>query len=96
MLRKARRRSREKGMECNITRDDITIPDFCPVLGIPLARTAVKVSHGSPSLDRIDNSKGYVRGNVRVISYRANILKSNATVDELERVLGDLKFSQGR
>lgn len=46
---------------------------------------------GSPSLDRIDSSKGYVKGNVRVISARANMLKNNATVEELTLVLKDLK-----
>jgi hypothetical protein len=40
----------------------------------------------SPSLDRIDNSKGYVKGNVAVISFRANTLKNNATADELRAI----------
>jgi hypothetical protein len=45
----------------------------------------------SPSLDRIDPSKGYVKGNVRVISARANLLKNDATVGELTLVLEDLR-----
>lgn len=44
----------------------------------------------SPSLDRLDSSKGYVKGNVRVISKRANQLKNNATVEEMRMVLADL------
>jgi hypothetical protein len=47
-----------------------------------------------PSLDRIDNNKGHVKGNVRMISYRANVLKSDATVEELTLVLADLKRIQ--
>jgi hypothetical protein len=37
----------------------------------------------SPSLDRIDNNKGYIKGNVEVISWKANIMKSNASPEEL-------------
>ena len=54
----------------------------------------------SPSVDRIDPTKGYVRGNVRVISYLANRMKSNATVDQLVRfsawVMEDIYGCQGR
>ena len=78
----AKSRATEKGREFNIELSDIVIPDFCPVLGVPMDR---------PSLDRIDSSKGYVKGNVRVISHRANMLKNNATIEELELVLKDLK-----
>ena len=45
-----------------------------------------------PSLDRIDGAKGYVKGNVRVISHRANMLKNDATIEELELVLKDLRM----
>jgi hypothetical protein len=50
-----------------------------------------KFSHSSYSLDRIDSDKGYVKGNVQVISYRANMLKSNASIEELEKVLNWMK-----
>lgn len=78
----------------DLERSDIIVPKFCPVLGIELIRRA---GYGrgyhddSPSLDRIKPSLGYVKGNVRVISARANLLKNNATVDELSKVLEDLK-----
>lgn len=44
------------------------------------------------SLDRIDNSKGYVRGNVMVISLRANAIKNNATAEELTAVAAYAAF----
>lgn len=82
----AKSRAAANGREFNIELSDICIPDQCPVLGIPMAR---------PSIDRIDNNKGYVKGNVRVISYRANVLKNNATVEEIRLVLADLERTSG-
>lgn len=93
MLYKARLRAKARGLPCTITRSDIPIPNFCPVLGIPIAKTYGRVSPGTPSIDRFDSSKGYVPGNVRVISYRANTLKNNGTIDELRAVLAYLEQS---
>jgi hypothetical protein len=68
--------------------EDIVIPLHCPVLGLPLYRNSGGAAQGpnSPSLDRIDPSLGYVQGNVKVISSRANAIKSNASPEELLRV----------
>ena len=41
----------------------------------------------APSLDRIDSSKGYIVGNISVISLRANMLKNNATLNELKMIV---------
>lgn len=81
-------RSRGK-YEVAITEDDIVIPEFCPVLGIRLERAVGSRTAGpaSPSLDRIDNTKGYVKGNVVVVSYRVNHLKNSATVEEMEKIV---------
>ncbi len=62
---------------------DIDIPERCPILGIPLARGTQKQNDRSPSIDRIDNTKGYVPGNVQVISLKANRMKNDATDTEL-------------
>lgn len=85
MLDRCRGRAKTRGLECTITRDDIVIPERCPILGIPLQRNKGKgvASANSPSVDRIDSSRGYVPGNVWVISYKANAMKNNATPDEL-------------
>jgi hypothetical protein len=90
LLDHARQRAKRKGLEFSLRRVHIVIPPVCPVLGIPISKINGVTHHGSPSIDRIDNAKGYVPGNVRVISYRANSLKSNATPDEIRLVYMDI------
>lgn len=86
LLSKARQRSRKFDLPFNITKDDIKIPDFCPVLGIPLYRTNAVSGDNSPTIDRIVPGLGYVKGNILVVSNRANRIKSNALMWELDRV----------
>ncbi len=84
----ARYRAKKSGIPFDITVDDITWPTHCPVLGLELDYVNSKrAQDNAATLDRIDNSKGYVKGNVYVISWRANALKTDATVDELQRVI---------
>lgn len=90
-LNQMRRRAYSKGIGYDMTRDDLTIPTMCPILNIPLIRTEGTRSDSSPSYDRIDNTKGYTKDNVRVISWRANRLKSDATIEELESILDYMK-----
>lgn len=84
------------GIEFNITLDNILpLPDKCPVLDIPLTSYLGKGIRGfypdSVSLDRINPNKGYVKDNVKVISGRANRLKNNATIEELESIIKYMK-----
>ncbi len=92
MLCDARKRAKKHGREFNIEVEDIVIPDVCPLLNIPLDKEATKAggSPNSPSLDRKDATKGYVKGNVWVISHKANTLKSNATAEELKLLADNL------
>lgn len=83
----AKNRAKKRGIEFAIVVEDIVIPTMCPVLGIALYTNQGKAGPNSPSLDRIDNSKGYIPGNICVISYRANVLKGDASVDEMRRLL---------
>ena len=82
----AKRRARNKNLEFSIVLDDIIIPEYCPILNIKLQpnQDGTKTqSRSSPSLDRIDNTKGYTKENIQVISSQANIMKSNATKEDL-------------
>ena len=85
MLKHARERSKQKNLPFNIEEIDIIIPTICPVLGIPLKSGSGKgrMQPNSPSLDRIIPEKGYVRGNIVVMSSKANTMKSNATLEEI-------------
>jgi hypothetical protein len=82
MLSKAKNRASSRGIEFSITQNDIFIPEFCPYFGIPLFKGEGTHTENSPSIDRIDSSKGYIPGNVEVISRRANVIKNNGTADE--------------
>ena len=87
----AKERAAKLGRDFDIEIDDVVIPTHCPILGIPLERGKGVMHAGSPQLDRIDNSKGYVKGNVAVISQRANSIKQNASIEMLEAILKYMK-----
>lgn len=88
MLTTARNRAKTKGLPFDLTEDDIDIPVFCPVLGIKLERGVEGTgrSDASPSLDRIVPERGYVKGNVVVVSNRANRMKNDGSPEELRRL----------
>lgn len=77
-------RAKKRGIKFEIKKEDIIIPDICPALGISLERESRDRWYSGPSVDRIDNTKGYIPGNITVVSRRANILKKDATLDELK------------
>ena len=91
----AKSSARKKSIEFSIELSDIVIPKICPCLGIPIVTESIdkKATPNSPSIDRIDPSKGYVKGNVRVISWRANKIKSDASIEELEMIASYMRSS---
>ncbi len=84
LLLNAKERARRDGIPISIDVFDIVVPKICPLLQIPLFVGTRKSHDNSPSLDRIRPWFGYVKGNVRVISHRANSLKRDAQLHELE------------
>jgi len=91
MVNSARERAQMLGLPFNITVEDIDVPTICPVLGIQMMVGRYADRDSSPSLDRIIPELGYVRGNVAVISFRANRIKSDGDITELEKVLSWMK-----
>jgi len=86
------RRAKAKGLSHNITLEDIIIPDKCPVFETALLeRVGESIQHHQASLDRVNNHLGYVKGNVRVISLKANNMKSDHDVCELEECIEGLR-----
>jgi hypothetical protein len=83
----ARARAKREGLEFDLILSDVAIPDRCPVFGFPLVIGQGRPSKASPSLHRIDNSKGYTRGNVVVVSYKANTMKNDATLEQLRQLV---------
>lgn len=83
----ARARARSQGVPFEIETEDIIIPEVCPVLGIPIFVSEGKRTDNTPSLDKIKRELGYVKGNIAVISWRANRLKCDATLEEMRQIL---------
>lgn len=93
MIVNARSRAKKRGVEFTVAVSDVDWPTHCPILGVELhygPRAPVRCRLAT--LDRRDNSLGYVKGNVFVISHRANRIKSDATPAELEAVLAYSKL----
>jgi len=90
LRRTAQSRARKLGIKFNLRVEDIVIPKRCPILGMVLDTTGGRKPN-AVSLDRIDPRKGYVRGNVWIISWRANWLKADGSLAELKAIVAALE-----
>ena len=99
LLHSAKSRAKKKGWDFNLEVEDFEIPEVCPILGIPLfirssAEDQTK-NPNNPSLDRINSDLGYVKGNVQVISWRANDLKKDGSAEEFKKLSEYLNGKKG-
>ncbi len=97
LLQQARTRAKNRELECTLTIEDL-IEIFpkdkkCPVFNIDLfwGTNGKGNRDNSPSIDRIDSSVGYTKDNVCIISWKANRIKSDATLAEIESILYYMK-----
>jgi hypothetical protein len=89
-LKNARDRARIYSVDFALTVEDLGVaPTHCPVLGLKLSYpgTGLGRQPNSASLDRLDNRTGYVKGNVAIISWRANKIKGDASLEELKSIV---------
>lgn len=93
LLFAAKRSATRRGLQFNLTLEDIIIPEYCPILNIKLSEVRQKdgAKPESPSVDRIDTTKGYIKGNVGIISWKANTHKSALTLEDIERLSNYIK-----
>lgn len=93
LLSRARTRANEKGLEFSLKLSDIKIPEKCPLLNIPFSLGQKKATPNSPSLDRINPTKGYTPDNIWVISHKANTVKSDLTMQEIKKLVENLEIA---
>lgn len=94
MWKTAKGRAKKEKIPFNLEPSDIEITATCPVLGITLLWNNKKQRNdNSPSLDKIIPTLGYVKGNTRTISWRANRIKSDATLVELEKITNYIRHN---
>ena len=90
LLEGAKVRAKRNNISCTLTVDELLglypVDNMCPVLNIPLfwGTSGKGNRNNSPSLDRINPKGDYVKENICIISWRANMLKSDATVEEIQ------------
>jgi hypothetical protein len=89
MYHGAKQRAKKQNLPFDLDQKFIQdlIPTHCPVFGIPLKNGTNTFHNNSLSLDKLIPSKGYIKGNVCVISDRANRIKRDATLDELKKLV---------
>jgi len=95
MLERARKRAKKNKCDIDIDKNYIKsiwpIDNKCPILGEKFRLGKYIGDDYSPTLDRIDNGKGYVRGNVAIVSRKANSVKNKATQEDMELILKNWK-----
>lgn len=90
LFRVAKYRAEKHGIPFDITKEDIVIPDVCPITGAKLDVLTSNYATGA-SLDKVDNALGYVKGNVRVISRKANRIKGDGTIEQFEKIIAYMR-----
>lgn len=86
-----KRKAKFDGVEFNLDEKDIVIPDLCPILGIKLEMNTGYARDNSPSVDRLIPKLGYTKGNCFIISYKANRMKQENTLEDLEKIIKYIK-----
>lgn len=95
LLSGAKKRAKALHIPYNLELSDIIIPEKCPVLHIKLESSNPTNHDCAPSIDRINPNLGYIKDNIGIISMRANRLKSDASLEELEKIIKYIRGENG-
>lgn len=89
VLHSIKKRAKEKGFEFNLTIQDLRDiwTEICPVFGVKMEFHTPNKQNNSYSVDRIDSMKEYTKDNICIISWRANRLKCDASLEELKNLV---------
>lgn len=91
ILISTRRRAKSERIKFDLEESDIIIPIRCPILNIELKMHVDYARDDSPSIDRLVPGKGYVKGNCFIISYKANRMKQENSLEDLEKIIKYIK-----
>jgi len=89
MLNQLKSSAKKRGIQFSLTICDLnnlSFPISCPLLNISIDYNRRDLGDNSPSVDRIDSAKGYEPDNIMIISYKANRMKNNGTLEELRQM----------
>ena len=94
-VKAAKNRAKKKNKKFDIDTEYMIsiggIPEKCPVLGIKLKTTGSKISDNSPNIDEIRHGEGYIKGNVRIVSFKFNRRKSDLTIEHCQQIISYIK-----
>lgn len=91
LLSKIKSRAKRRNISFNLEISDLVIPTHCPLLGVKLEFGVKGNYFNSPSIDRIDNTLGYVKGNIAIISCKANSMKNSASMEEMKLFIKNIQ-----
>lgn len=83
MLNNAKKRAIKYNIEFSLTRENIVIPEKCPLLEVVFVLGRGRDYMYTPTIDRVDRTKGYTKDNICIISMLANSMKNAASKEEL-------------
>lgn len=90
LWRTARHRAKGSGQPFDIEPGDLVVPEYCPITGDKIDVLQSNYQNGA-SIDRVINKLGYVKGNVRIISRKANRMKGDLTIEDAERIIAYMR-----
>ena len=91
-IRNSKYCAKRRGIYFDLKYTDFELPEYCPILGIKIEYEGDGNSPNHATLDRIDNSKGYIPGNIMIISRLANAMKNEATFEQLQSFITNYNY----